>query len=318
MPPLRREGGPEDEPQARRPAGSLTVCLPRGGWPQARISWSPIPRCEGSGFVFCRPTFLRMLAAFELGGSSCGFPDLIVSTVIATALFAPIARAQTPASASSPAANSNRAVIAEKESESAGDTCQKRRGAKTEPGGRHRDANPAAQSARSVRRSRSSKTRRSRIRRSNASRTCCDKCPACRSRRAARPARSTTCRFAARPRRRRWCSVERGRSQRGRDGQLRPGEPDYGTTWIASRFLRGAGGSLYGSQAIGGVVNVLSQEGDGPPTASLLSGGGNCATARQVREPVSGAEGNLHYSGAVSYFSTKAIARSTTTPTTSR
>src|SRR6266481_6090925 len=37
MPPLRREGGPEDEPQARRPAGSLTVCLPRGGWPQARF-----------------------------------------------------------------------------------------------------------------------------------------------------------------------------------------------------------------------------------------------------------------------------------------
>src|ERR1700678_846987 len=38
MPPLRREGGPEDEPQARRPAGSQTVCLPRGGWPQARFS----------------------------------------------------------------------------------------------------------------------------------------------------------------------------------------------------------------------------------------------------------------------------------------
>ena len=73
MPPLRREGGPEDEPHARRPAGSLTVCLPRGGWLQARISWSPIPRCEGSGFVFVARPFLRMLAAFELGGSSCGF-----------------------------------------------------------------------------------------------------------------------------------------------------------------------------------------------------------------------------------------------------
>ena len=46
--------------------------------------------------------------------------------------------------------------------------------------------------------------------------------------------------------------------------------------------LRGAGGSLYGSQAIGGVVNVLSQEGEGPPTASLLSGGGNRATSEQV------------------------------------
>jgi vitamin B12 transporter len=69
-------------------------------------------------------------------------------------------------------------------------------------------------------------------------------------------------------------------------------------------ILRGAGGSLYGSQAIGGVVNVLSDEGEGPPTASLLSGGGNRATSDQVAN-VSGAEGNLHYSGAVSYFSTE-------------
>jgi len=68
--------------------------------------------------------------------------------------------------------------------------------------------------------------------------------------------------------------------------------------------LRGAGGSLYGSQAIGGVVNVLSQEGQGPPTASLVSAGGNRATSEQVAT-VSGAEGNLGYSGALSYFSTE-------------
>jgi vitamin B12 transporter len=68
--------------------------------------------------------------------------------------------------------------------------------------------------------------------------------------------------------------------------------------------LRGAGGSLYGSQAIGGVINLLSQEGEGPPTASLLSEGGNRATSRQVGT-ASGAEGNLGYSGAVSYFSTE-------------
>ena len=69
-------------------------------------------------------------------------------------------------------------------------------------------------------------------------------------------------------------------------------------------ILRGAGGSLYGSQAIGGVVNVLSQEGQGPPTASLTSAGGNRATSRQVAT-VSGADGNLGYSGALSYFSTE-------------
>ncbi len=68
--------------------------------------------------------------------------------------------------------------------------------------------------------------------------------------------------------------------------------------------LRGAGGSLYGSQAIGGVINVLSQEGEGAPKASLVSEGGNRATSRNVAT-VSGADGNLGYSGALSYFSTE-------------
>ena len=82
-------------------------------------------------------------------------------------------------------------------------------------------------------------------------------------------------------------------------------------------ILRGAGGSLYGSQAIGGVVNVLSQEGDGPPTASLLSGGGNRATSQQVAT-VSGAE-EISTTRAGSRTSRlKAFGRSTTTPTISR
>ncbi len=68
--------------------------------------------------------------------------------------------------------------------------------------------------------------------------------------------------------------------------------------------LRGAGGSLYGSQAIGGVVNLLSQEGEGTPTASFLSEGGNSATSRQIAT-LSGSEGRLGFSGAVDYFSTE-------------
>jgi len=68
--------------------------------------------------------------------------------------------------------------------------------------------------------------------------------------------------------------------------------------------LRGAGGSLYGSQAIGGVVNILSQEGEGAPHFSLLSEGGNRATQRQVLT-ASGSEGQLDFSGALSYFSTQ-------------
>ena len=67
--------------------------------------------------------------------------------------------------------------------------------------------------------------------------------------------------------------------------------------------LRGAGGALYGSQAIGGVVNLISQEGEGAPRWSLLSEGGNRATQRQVLTG-SGSLGHLGYSGSLSYFST--------------
>jgi outer membrane receptor protein involved in Fe transport len=69
--------------------------------------------------------------------------------------------------------------------------------------------------------------------------------------------------------------------------------------------VRGAGGALYGSQAIGGVVNLISHEGSGPLKFSLLSEGGNRATVNQVAT-FDGAEGKLAYSGALSYFSTTA------------
>jgi vitamin B12 transporter len=72
--------------------------------------------------------------------------------------------------------------------------------------------------------------------------------------------------------------------------------------------LRGAGGSLYGSQAIGGVVNLITQEGEGAPKASILSEGGNRASQRQALA-VNGAEGNLGFSGALSYFSTQGFQR---------
>jgi vitamin B12 transporter len=68
--------------------------------------------------------------------------------------------------------------------------------------------------------------------------------------------------------------------------------------------LRGAGGSLYGSQAIGGVVNVLTPEGEGAPQMSYVSEGGNRATQRQILS-VSGAQGRLGFSGGLSYYSTE-------------
>ena len=68
-------------------------------------------------------------------------------------------------------------------------------------------------------------------------------------------------------------------------------------------IVRGAGGALYGSQAIGGVINLITREGSGAPKFSLLSLGGNRATQNQALT-FDGAEGKLAYSGALSYFST--------------
>ncbi len=67
--------------------------------------------------------------------------------------------------------------------------------------------------------------------------------------------------------------------------------------------IRGAGGSLYGSSAIGGVINQISEEGTGPAKFSLLSDGGNWGTTRQIAT-ANGAYDRLSYSGSVSYYST--------------
>ncbi len=81
--------------------------------------------------------------------------------------------------------------------------------------------------------------------------------------------------------------------------------------------LRGAGGSLYGSQAIGGVVNVLSQEGEGPPTASMLSEGGNRATSSKL-EPSAAPTETCITPARCRTSRLKDTVRSTTTPTISR
>jgi vitamin B12 transporter len=85
------------------------------------------------------------------------------------------------------------------------------------------------------------------------------------------------------------------------------GEYDFAnlTTDNASRIevIRGAGGSLYGSSAIGGVINQITEEGTGAPKFSLLSDGGNWESERQVAT-ASGGLDRLGYSGSVSYYST--------------
>ena len=70
--------------------------------------------------------------------------------------------------------------------------------------------------------------------------------------------------------------------------------------------VRGAGGALYGSSAIGGVVNLITREGSGPFKLSYDGEGGNRATQRQA-VVFDGADGRLAYSGALSYYSTTAF-----------
>jgi len=68
--------------------------------------------------------------------------------------------------------------------------------------------------------------------------------------------------------------------------------------------LRGSGSSLYGTNAVGGVVNVVTDEGGGPFRGSLLAEGGGLGFARG-RAQVAGGAGEadrLVYSAAVSHL----------------
>jgi vitamin B12 transporter len=66
-------------------------------------------------------------------------------------------------------------------------------------------------------------------------------------------------------------------------------------------ILRGAGGTLYGTEAIGGVINVLTARGSGPITLAASGEGGRAATQREIAR-VSGAAGRFALNGTVSYL----------------
>jgi iron complex outermembrane receptor protein len=68
--------------------------------------------------------------------------------------------------------------------------------------------------------------------------------------------------------------------------------------------LRGSGSSLYGTNAVGGVVNIVTDEGGGPFHGSLLAEGGSLGFAR-VRAQVSGSAGEAErvvFSAAISHL----------------
>ena len=67
--------------------------------------------------------------------------------------------------------------------------------------------------------------------------------------------------------------------------------------------LRGGGGTLYGSQAIGGVIQIITKKGEGPPTMTISAEGGKGNTHREVLS-FSGSQGIVGVSGAVSSVDT--------------
>jgi vitamin B12 transporter len=67
--------------------------------------------------------------------------------------------------------------------------------------------------------------------------------------------------------------------------------------------LRGWGGTLYGSEAVGGVIQIFTRKGSGPPHGSIAVAGGNAGTDREVGE-VSGQSGPFSFSGSASHLHT--------------
>jgi vitamin B12 transporter len=65
--------------------------------------------------------------------------------------------------------------------------------------------------------------------------------------------------------------------------------------------LRGPQGALYGSDAIGGVVNIITKAGEGPMKITANMEGGSFDTFNQGGS-VSGSEGDFHYQATVQHF----------------
>jgi vitamin B12 transporter len=65
--------------------------------------------------------------------------------------------------------------------------------------------------------------------------------------------------------------------------------------------LRGPQGALYGSDAIGGVVSIITKGGEGPMAITADTEGGSFGTFNQ-RGSVSGSQGAFHYAASVQHF----------------
>ena len=84
----------------------------------------------------------------------------------------------------------------------------------------------------------------------------------------------------------------------GTSGQLTPENIER------VEVMRGSGGTMYGSEAIGGVIQIFTRKGMGPPRGSIEVSGGNASTDREVGE-VSGESGIFSFSGSASHIHTE-------------
>jgi len=71
-----------------------------------------------------------------------------------------------------------------------------------------------------------------------------------------------------------------------------------------AEIVRGPRGSLYGADAVGGVIQLFTPEGEGEPTPRITVGGGSF-DSRRYGASLSGAEGGTRYHFAASRFDTE-------------
>lgn len=72
-------------------------------------------------------------------------------------------------------------------------------------------------------------------------------------------------------------------------------------------ILRGPQSTLYGSDAIGGVVNVLTRRGGSQPFQGTLEAGGGSYGTERLNGAAYGTAGPLDYGGAINYYDTRGI-----------